>query len=85
MSPVTGPGHFTVRADGDEVLFDYTELPADAPGDLPPLQPNDKGLSTLVFGGMIDRVRRVSTHCVIGRAFKSAKPMGAWFMLTKAP
>ena len=25
---LTGPGHFTLRPDGDEVLFDYTVLPA---------------------------------------------------------
>lgn len=83
MSFVTGPGHFLVTQDGDEVLFDYTGLPADAPAEFPPLAPNDKGLSTLVYGNMIDRVRRVSRHLVIGEAFRKGKAENAWFMLCR--
>jgi hypothetical protein len=80
---LTGPGHFTLRPDGDEVLFDYTTLPTAAPDAFPSLQPNTKGFSTLVYGHMIDRVRRVSNHCVIGTAFKKDKHAGAWFMLVR--
>ena len=83
MSAITGPGHFTVHQDGDEVLFDYIQVPADAPAEFPPVQPNDKGLSTLVYGGMIDRNRRVSAHCVIGSAYRGGKSQGAWYMLTR--
>lgn len=83
MSAVTGPGHFTVHQDGDEVLFDYIQVPADAPAEFPAVKPNDQGLSRLVYGGMIDRNRRVSTHCVIGSAYRGEKAQGAWYMLTR--
>lgn len=83
MSWFTGPGHFLLRQDGDEVLFDYNEVPPRAPEGFPPVVPNDKGLSNLVYGGMIDRVRRVSRHVVIGEAFRRGKPENAWFMLIR--
>ena len=83
LSWITGPGHFTLRQDGDEVLFDYTAEPTTTFGEFPPLKSNTSGLSTLVYGHMVDRVRRVSDHCVIGAAFKKGKAMGAWFMLIR--
>ena len=78
-----GPGHFLASQDGGEVLLDYTRLPSEAPAGFPPLKPNDVGTAKLVFGGMIDRVRRVSTHCTIGTASRNGKPENAWFMLTR--
>lgn len=83
LSWITGPGHFTLRQDGSEVLFDYTEEPAEGFDAFPPLKSNTSGFSTLVYGHMVDRVRRVSQHCVIGAAFKKGKAMGAWFMLIR--
>ncbi len=83
MSPITGPGHFTVRQDGAEVLIDYNLVPPTKPDVFPALQPNEKGLSRLVYGFMIDRMRRVSRDCTIGAAEKGGKRMGAWFMLTR--
>lgn len=84
VSMVSGPGHFLATQDGDaEVLFDYTTLPTSAPDGFPPLKPNDAGTAKLVFGGMVDRVRRVSTHCTIGTAFRNGKPENAWFMLVR--
>jgi len=81
---LTGPGHFTLRQDGpQEVLFDYITLPESVPDAFPALAPNNKGVSRLVYAGMIDRVRRVSDHCVIGAAFKGEKDIGARFMLTR--
>ena len=80
---LTGPGHFTLRQDGDEVLFDYTAEPDLAFSDFPPIKSNTAGLSTLVYGHMVDRVRRVSDHGVIGAAFKKGKAMKAWFMLIR--
>ena len=85
LTSVTGPGHFTARAEGDEVLIDYTVLPEGTPEDFPSLIDNDGGLRRFVFGGMQDRVRRVSTHCTIGSAEKGGKDMGAWFMLIREP
>jgi hypothetical protein len=84
MAWLTGPGHFTLRQDGEaEVIFDYIEQPQTAPEEFPALVPNEKGGGRFVYAGMIDRVRRVSEHCVIGAAFKSGKDMGARFMLTR--
>jgi len=83
LSWFTGPGHFTLRQDEDEVLFDYTEEPTQSFDAFPPLKSNTSGLSTLVYGNMVDRVRRVSSHTVIGKAFKKGKPMKAWFALIR--
>jgi len=84
LSWLTGPGHFTLRADGErEVIFDYINQPSTAPSDFPKLIPNEKGGGRLVYAGMIDRVRRVSEDCVIGAAFKGDKDIGARFMLTR--
>ena len=80
---LTGPGHFVLENDESEVLFDYTVTPATPHPEFPPIQSNTKGFSTLVYGHMVDRVRRVSSHCVIGTAFKKNKSAGAWFMLLR--
>ena len=45
---------------------------------MPPLKSNTSGLSTLVYGHMVDRLRGVSNHCVIGAAFKKGKAIDAW-------
>lgn len=80
----TGPGHFLARQDGPaEVLFDYTALPSQRPDAFPPIRPNDQGTARLVFGGMVDRLRRVSQHCTIGAAFRGGKAMNAWFVLVR--
>jgi hypothetical protein len=83
VSAVSGPGHFIASQDGDEVLFDYTVLPSQKPDAFPELKANDAGSARLVFGGMVDRVRRVSQHCTIGTAFRNGKPENAWFMLVR--
>lgn len=80
---VAGPGHFTLQQDEQGVVFDYTVLPQDAPEAFPALQPNDTGGARWVFGGMVDRVRQVSEHCTIGRAYRNGKPENAWFMLVR--
>ncbi len=83
LSWITGPGHFTLTQDGDEVIFDYTVEPTTPFADFPPLKSNTSGMSTLVYGHMVDRVRRVSQHTVIGKAFKKGKAMTAWFVLVR--
>jgi hypothetical protein len=81
---VTGPGHFTVRAADPRCLhIDYTVMPPAVPDDFPALKDNESGTAKLVFGNMVDHLRRVSTHCSIGRGVKGGQDMSAWFMLTR--
>ena len=80
---VTGPGHFSLRQEGDEVWFDYTTLPASTPDNWPALVPNDQGISKLVYGNMIDRVRGVVPGLTVGKVFRHGKPEEHYFMLAR--
>ncbi|MCA9492302.1 MAG: hypothetical protein KC621_20355 [Myxococcales bacterium] len=74
---VTGPGHFVAvdAPDGaPEVWIDYRRIPAVQHPDFPPLQSNEAGLPGLVFGDMVDVLRRVSRHITIGDSFKGKYP-----------
>lgn len=74
---LVGAGHFIVRPSEDragEVWIDYTVLPRETHPEFPPLSAHHRLFSALVYGDMIDRVRRISTHLLIGRSFK---PSGA--------
>ena len=83
FSWATGPGHFTVRQDGNEVWFDYTTLATSVPEGWPALVSNDRGLGKLVYGGMIDRVRKVVEGVVVGRVFRAGKPEDHYFLLIR--
>jgi hypothetical protein len=78
---LVGPGHFTLVEREGTTVFDYTAPPADAPAGWPPVVPNDRGLSNLVYGGMVDVMRRVSDHIVVGKAYRRGKDAGAYFLL----
>jgi hypothetical protein len=86
LSGITGPGYFVVRkGDGEhegELAIDYTKVPKTKPAGWPEIRPNEGGLGSLVYGGMIDYLRRISTHVSIGRAYKG-KAMDAWFALVR--
>ena len=86
MAWLTGPGHFVVRESPDvegEVWFDYTGVPdADFAG-FPKVVSNDSGLSRLVYSGMIDIMRRVSSDITIGAALKKGKMTGDYFALCR--
>lgn len=86
MSAVTGPGYFVVtQGEGEhegELAIDYTKVPKSKPPGWPAIQPNRGGLASLVYGGMIDYLRGISTHVSIGRAYKG-KAMDAWFTLVR--
>jgi len=79
----TGPGHFTLRQEGPEVWFDYTVVPASVPGGWPPVVSNEQGLSKLVYGHMIDRVRGVIPGMTVGKVFRHGKPEEHYFMLSR--
>lgn len=87
MSPVTGPGYFVVDlGTGEhegELAVDYTRLPKTKPASWPEIKSNEGGFGALVYGGMIDYLRAISTHVSIGRAYKKGKAMDAWFTLVR--
>ena len=87
MSALTGPGYFVAvpnpeRADR-EVWVDYRRVPKTHPAGWPDIKVNDRGLAQLVYGNMIDNLRRVSEHVTIGSAAKNGKDLGSWFALCR--
>lgn len=86
LSALTGPGYFVVtKGEGEhegELAIDYTKVPKSKPASWPEIKPNEGGLASLVYGGMIDYLRGISTHVSIGRAYKG-KAMDAWFALVR--
>lgn len=72
-----GPGHFRAYDAPDkpgEVWIDYRTLPKARHPDFPELVTNDRGLlPRLTYGGMVDKVRRVSRYVVIGDSFTGEK------------
>jgi hypothetical protein len=87
LSPITGPGYFVVRKDDGvpEVLIDYQHLPKDKPADFPAIRGNESGIAKLVYGSMVDAVRRVSEHVSIGAASRHGQMIGAYFVLCREP
>jgi hypothetical protein len=82
----TGPGYFTTVQAPDrprEILFDYTRVPSTAPEGWPPVKPNTGGTAKLVYGGMHDFCRRVSSTVIIGAATRLGKPIDAYFVLAR--
>lgn len=81
----SGPGYFVTRADTkrSEVLVDYYKVPSVRPEGWPAIRSNERGGARLVYGFMIDTLRRVSEHVTIGRANKHGKDMNAWFILCR--
>lgn len=84
FSGITGPGYFVAYDDTEtgEVVIDYRELPPEKPDDWPSIIDNKARLGRFVYAGMVDRLRRVSDHVTVGRAYKS-KPMDAFFTLVR--
>jgi hypothetical protein len=85
LAPVTGPGYFVARnaPDRDEVDIDYNVVPTESPAGWPEVQPNEKGISTLVYAYMIDKMRGITQQVSIGRAWKKGKIQPAWFILCR--
>jgi len=82
---LTGPGYFVARQHGPgEVLIDYLEVPPGKPDAWPPLRPNSAGGARFVYFQTQDVLRGVSEHACVGRAFKRARPMDNWFVLSRS-
>jgi hypothetical protein len=86
LAPLTGPGYF-VAYDSDApfggVAVDYTKVPPGRPEGWPEIHDNTYRLSRFIYNGMIDYLRRVSKHLLIGRATKAGKEMPNWFLLCR--
>lgn len=89
IAAASEPGYFTVReGDGDhanELIIDYGHVPkASKPASWPAIERNDQGiLNGLVWGGMVDYLRRISQHVSIGMATKNGKPINQYFALVR--
>ena len=74
---VTGPGHYTAYDSPEvegEVWIDYRKVPTVRHPEFPPLSSNESGLPALVFGDMVDVLRRVSRDVFVGDSFKGRYP-----------
>lgn len=83
----TGPGYFTAyesQATG-ETWIDYRNLPGDRPSNWPDIISNESRLGRFVYAGMVDRMRSLSRHVTIGRAFDGDTPTDNWFILVRRP
>jgi hypothetical protein len=81
---VVGPGYYVAYASDGEVMVDYTRLPSDKLPHWPPILSNQARLSRLVYAGMVDVLRSVSSHVSIGRAIRNGKVADNWFVLCRA-
>lgn len=86
MMRLTGPGYFVVRAPNPnhDLTIDYTEIPDQQPrGGWPKIRSNMRGTSRFVFGGLQDRLRRISHHVNVGQAWRNGKRLKNWFVLVR--
>lgn len=82
---LTGPGYFTVRDDPRGAALDYRDVPNRSPDGWPTVHANDRGISRLVYGNMIDYMRRVSRDVLIGSAYRHGRERGNYFVLCRTP
>lgn len=87
LNNVTGPGYYLAsKGDGDhegEVVIDYEKIPSVKPDNWPAIQKNGGLIGGIVYGGMTDYLRGISTHVSIGEAFKGGKSRGQWFAMVR--
>ena len=79
----TGPGHFLLREEDGTTVFDYNQVPSDAPQGWPAVRANTGFPDLLVYGHMVDVMHRVSSRMTVGKAFKKGKEVGAYFLLLR--
>jgi len=83
---LTGPGYFVVHAEGGvPAAIDYRLVPPGHPPSWPQVKPNDVGFSRFVYRDMVDYLRRVSRHVLIGRATRHGKELPNYFVLCREP
>jgi hypothetical protein len=82
---LTGPGYFVVHDGARGAGIDYREVPTEHPDGWPEIHGNDRGIARLVYGDMIDYMRRVSRDVFIGSAHRNGKERGNFFVLCRKP
>jgi hypothetical protein len=86
LAPLTGPGYFVAYDSEDRfggVAVDYRRIPSGRPPEWPELHDNTYRLSRFIYNGMVDYLRRVSQHLLIGRATKGGKELPNYFLLCR--
>jgi hypothetical protein len=85
LAPLTGPGYFVATQDPirREVRIDYAGVPDARPETWPRILRNESGLARLVYGGVVDTLRRVSEHVAVGSAARRGRDLGSWFVLCR--
>ena len=85
LARFTGPGYFVATEDprGREVRIDYADVPDTRPENWPSIRDNESGLASLVYGGMLDTLRRVSEHVTVGSAARRGRDLNSWFILCR--
>lgn len=85
LSPIIGPGYFSVRpgtAGGLE--FDYGVVPTQSPAGWPPVRSNTGALRAPVYGDLLDRVVWLSPDVMIGCAFRKGVALDSYFILVRS-
>jgi hypothetical protein len=80
---LTGPGYFVVHDDPRGAGLDYRAVPPTKPPAWPAIRTNDQGVARLVYGNMVDYMRRVSRDVFIGRAVRGGKETSNYFILCR--
>lgn len=76
--PLVGPGYYVAHYDSGrgEVGIDYLQIPprdARLPRGWPRIKLNESGIQRFVYAGMVDFMRKISSHVTIGRAYRGGR------------
>jgi len=86
LGTLTGPGYF-VASDSQSpigsVAVDYRRIPTARPTAWPELHDNRYRLSRFIFHELVDYLRRVSKHVLIGRATRHEQELNNYFILCR--
>lgn len=79
---LTGPGYFKVlQSHGErELTFDYSVTPTQCPTKWGEIRGNGNPPEKWVYGNLLDSVRKLSNHFLIGRATKHNKFQGLFVL-----
>ena len=87
MASFTGPGYFVAGSDAsrDTLVIDYRRVPTERREGWPAIRDNVGGVAGLVYGDMVDVMRRVCEGVTIGRAVKHGRTTSNTFVLCREP